>query len=75
MEYANKRDLLKKGDTMQIIMSREEIAYIVEALTTEVQDVQTDIDNRKARGLDEGYRVEYLKGVKAIRERLLPYIN
>ncbi len=60
---------------MQIIMSREEIAYIVEALTTEVQDVQTDIDNRIQRGLDEGYRVKYLKGVEAIRERLLPYTS
>ena len=58
---------------MQIILSDEEISYIVEALATEVQDVQEDIDNRKQRGLDEGYRVHYLKGVEAVRERFLTY--
>ena len=60
---------------MQIILSDEEISYIVEALATEVQDVQKDIDNRKARGLDEGYRENYLKGVESIRKRFLPYLK
>ena len=60
---------------MQVILSDEEISYIVEALNTEAQEVQADVDNRKARGLDEGYRLNYLKGVEAIRERLLPYVK
>ena len=55
----------------QFILSDEEISYIVEALNTEAQEVQTDVDNRKARGLNEGYRLKYLKGVEAIRGRLL----
>lgn len=58
---------------MQIILDKEEIGYIVEALLTEMQDVERDIVNRKQRGLDEGYRKIYLEGVKAVHERFLPY--
>ncbi len=60
---------------MQIILDETECEIIYEALLTEIQQLQEDIDNRKQRGLDEKYRETYLNKARLLKMRIEPYIK
>ena len=59
---------------MQIILSRTECEIIFESLITELREAMVDQANDDRRGRDLKYTQKRIDEVKAVQERLLPYV-
>ncbi len=57
----------------QFILSDEEIEILIDALTTEVKEWESDREISIAKGRGD-FEVQPIKDLEALRERFLPYI-